>query len=470
MDTSTLVRLFASFPEMRALMRCANRLGVTIGLRGGLIRNVLLAEGTVSGRYDSLYDFVDPFGDIDLVVTDDIKQSILARALFAEVPFADCHVWDLQTVDAGETAARREGSVAADRLVLWFDPEDGGKGNLRLGATDSDVIEILRGPARPTISLNFRTELRPIQISRFIKFARTQMQIESPARPLIEPLAQFANQFRRLFHSRRSPLSPRTRLQTEIELAQLLMTAPDWRQVSAFVGQLREILLGDWLPEVSTLRQMLTTVDSRREMRVGSAVYKSWAQAPLMVEFVTAEVEDNRPGDSNRSRIPWTRLQLVNRSDGTCCPYSDFEDGIAVVAWRNTGSEATRQDQLLHEEEYGLVAHPVAPTQSLTDVLSRNRRIPMLGYVRKGRSIVMRLDPAYLKLITGGKFSTFMVGLVSVLTSGGINTPETEPPKALAPEGEAKKPSVKSPVWKLPGFEETKDEEEKRRGPTPVTA
>jgi hypothetical protein len=469
MDASTLLRLFESFSEMRALMRCANRLGITIGLRGGVIRNVLLAEGTVSGRYDSLYDFVDPFGDIDLVVTDDLKQSILAQALFAEVPFADCHFWEFQTAEAGEAAARREGSVAADRLVLWFDPQDGRKGNLRLGATDSDVVGILREPARPTISMNFRTELRPIQISRFIKFARTQMQIESPVRPLIEPLAQFADRFVRWIQSRQRPFSRRTRLQTEIELAQLFMTAPDWGQVSVFLGQLREILLGDWLPEGSTLRQMLSA-DSRREMRVGTAVYKSWAQAPLTVDFMSAEVEDDRPGDANRSRIPWTRLQLANRSDGTCCPYSDFEDGIAVVAWRNTGSEATRQDQLLQEEEYGLVAHPVAPTQSLKDILSRNRRIPMLGYVRKGRSIAMRLDPAYLKLITGGRYSTFMVGLVSVLTSGGINTPETEPPEALAPEGEAKKPSDESPVLKLPGFEETENEEEKRRERTPVTA
>ena len=47
MDASTLVRRFESFPEMRALMRCANRLGVVIGLRGGVIRNVLLGEGKV---------------------------------------------------------------------------------------------------------------------------------------------------------------------------------------------------------------------------------------------------------------------------------------------------------------------------------------------------------------------------------------------------------------------------------------
>lgn len=456
MNAATLRELFESLPEIQALMQCARRLGVAIGLRGGVVRNMLLTEGADSGRFDSLYDFVDPFGDIDLVVTDDAKESVLARALFAEVPFADCHFWDLQTVESGVAAAKREGSVAADALTVWFDGQDDHRAETRLDATESDVKRILDAPMRPLRPLTVAAAVSPAAIARFVKFARIQIQMESSERVLVEPLARFADRFRRLVHDRQRPLSRRTTLDIEIELAQMLMTAPDWRGATALQGQLREVLTDDWLREGSALRQMLT-VRPGRDTRIGAALYKPSMQAPPKLEFMSAEAEDARTGDANRSRIPWTHLRLKNQKDGTCCPYSDFEEGIAVVAWRNTGGEATRLDQQLSEEEYGLVAYPIAPTQSLQEVLGRNRRIPMLGYVRKGRSIVTRVDPAYLKMITGGRFSTFMVGLVSVLTSGEIETPQTNPPITLAPEGEKtvedetgkqKKPGSKEEEWK----------------------
>jgi hypothetical protein len=447
-------------------MRCASRLGVTVGLAGGVVRNVLLAEGTVSAEYDSLYDFVDPLGDIDLVLTEEAIQAVFARALFAEVPFADCHVWDLQTVEDRKSVARRGGSVAADRLIVWFKGMPGQSGATTVESIDSEVDRNLQEPLRPAVTLNFQTEIRPAEISRFIKFARMQMRVESADRLLIDSFAQLRNQFDRLDPRRRRSFNRRARFQIELELAQLFMTGPDWRQVSAFRAQLREVLLGDWLPEGSTLRQMLT-VEPKKDMRVGAAVYKPSAQAPLKVDFMTAEAEDNRSGGSNRSRIPWTRLKLENRGERSCCPYSDFEEGIAVIVWRNTESEATREDQRLPEGDYGLLAYPIGPTQSPQEVLMRNRRIPMLGYVRKGRSIATCLDPAYLKLITGGKFSVFMVGLVSILASGGVNPPSTEPPLALAPDGEAGKVKDQSSA---PAYAVIEDEGEVRHERTPITA
>lgn len=456
MNASNLFGFLESFPEMQALMQCARRLGVAIGLRGGVVRNILMSEDAESSRYNSLYDFVDPFGDIDLVVTDDVQQNVLSRALFAEVPFADCHFWDIQTVANAEATAKREGAVAADALTVWFDGQDGHSAEMRLEATEFEVGKILQEPSLPIRRLNLATELSPATIARFVKFTRIQMQMGSSTKDLVEPLALFADRFRRLILDRQRPLSPRTTLDTEIELAQMFMTVPDWRQASALQGQLREILIGDWLREGSALRQMLT-VRPERAARVGAAVYKPSAQAPLKMEFRTAAAEDDRTIDASHSRIPWTHLRLKNLNDGTCCPYSDFEDGIAVVAWRNTGGEANKLDQQLSEEEYGLVAYPIAPTQSLQEVLGRNRRIPMLGYVRKGCSIVTRLDPAYLKMITGGRYSTFMVGLVSVLASDEIDTPQTNPPTALAPEGEVveadegriqKTPESKETEWK----------------------
>jgi hypothetical protein len=296
-------------------------------------------------------------------------------------------------------------------------------------------------------------------VARFIRFARIQLQMESSARALIEPLALFADRFRRLFREREKPFSRRSTLQAEIELAEVFMTAPDWGQATQLQGQLNQILIGEWLPENNLLRQMLA-IRPARNGRIGAALYKPSAADPLKFEFTTAEGEEDVAGGINRSLIPWTRLQLRNRNEGsTCCPYSDFEDGIAVVAWRHTEAEATRRDERLSEEDYGLVAYPVVPLRAMKDVFREDRRIPMLGHLRKGRSIVTRLDPAYLKLITGGRFSTFMVGLVTVPAVGGVETPSTIPPIASAPDGEEADKGKPREEDKVP----TKEEEWKKR-------
>lgn len=41
MNLSALIDLLQSLPEVRALMRCANRFKVAVGLCGGVLRNIL---------------------------------------------------------------------------------------------------------------------------------------------------------------------------------------------------------------------------------------------------------------------------------------------------------------------------------------------------------------------------------------------------------------------------------------------
>jgi hypothetical protein len=434
MNSAQLAHLVGSFAEVRLLIRCASRLRVRIGIAGGVVRNLLMSEGTVAASYSSLYDFVDPFGDIDVVLTDETNQSILVRALFAEIPFADCHLWDLQDLDSRKSIASKAGSVAADGLIVWLDGDESGTAKIKVESIDSDVERILEEPLRPAATLRFGTEVRPANLSRLIKFARTQMLVGSSERTLSGLFARFRAQLAEASRPSRREFNRRVQFQIELEMAQLFMTVPDWRDADEFRRQFRETFVGDWVPEASALRQMLT-VAPPKNARIGAAVYRSSAQSLLKVDFMTAEGPDE---GSASTRIPWTRLELQNRGERGCCPYSDFEDGIAVVAWRNTGNEATRQDQLLPEEDFGLLAYPVAPTQSPDDVLKWNRRIPLLGYVRKGRSIATRLDPAYLKLITGGQYSVFMVGLVSVPALGGVNPPTSESPVSFGPTGDKK--------------------------------
>src|SRR6266851_3849504 len=140
MKAAELLEIFNSFPEIQILRDCSHRLRAGLGLRGGVLRNVMMSEGLPTARYDSLYNFVDPFGDIDIVLPNEMDQNRLVRTLFAEVPFADCHLWDFQTQRSAEQVAIRSGTVAADRLILWIDWIDA---KLSLGAIGSDVETIL---------------------------------------------------------------------------------------------------------------------------------------------------------------------------------------------------------------------------------------------------------------------------------------------------------------------------------------
>src|SRR5713101_2238365 len=121
MKAKQWIEIFSFLPEVQALLECAHRSGVRFGLRGGVLRNLLLSEGQNYGNYESLYNFVDPFGDIDLVFLSELDQNSLARLLYQTVPFADCHSWNFQTAAFAKEAALRNGLVYADRLVLWFD-------------------------------------------------------------------------------------------------------------------------------------------------------------------------------------------------------------------------------------------------------------------------------------------------------------------------------------------------------------
>lgn len=443
MNAQQLVKVFNSFPEVQILHDCVRRLGIRMGLRGGVLRNVVMSESGQSSHYDSLYNFVDPFGDIDIVVPKQADQNRLVRAVFAEVPFADCHVWDFQSERSAELAARKMESVAADRLILWIDDK------VNLGAISGDVEKILNRPAQGERALLGQVDVGnpAVQLLQLVKHARIQLQSPEEFKSLELDLGESVDGLREPFRawrpSRRLPLWQGVLSRLEIELAQLLLNAADWSQATSFVRHVARSAAGEWLGGSGALRTVFTP-ELEKSARVGAAVYRPRARAVQRVEVMTAGPDESRPGDPNWSRIPWTRLTLSNLNEGTCCPYSDFEEGIAVIAWRNSEAEATLRDHALQEQEYGAVARPSMPGQSKEEESAVEDLIPLSGHTRKGRSIAIRVDPAYLKLITGGRHSTFLVGLVPVTSSGSTGMAEQAVPEALSPQGESSKKPVQS--------------------------
>jgi len=128
-------------------------------------------------------------------------------------------------------------------------------------------------------------ELRLGQVGRLIKFARIQMNLEAAQRRLVEPFATLANQIR--YSAPRNDLRLRVgaAFRSNWNWSQLLMTVPDWNDARTLQAQLRDLIPRNWLPQQSTLGQILT-FESTGDKRVGAAVYKPSAQMPLRLTFL----------------------------------------------------------------------------------------------------------------------------------------------------------------------------------------
>jgi hypothetical protein len=49
-------------------MSCDHRFGLSVGLSGGVLRNILVSELKTSDNDVSFHNYLDPFGDIDIVL------------------------------------------------------------------------------------------------------------------------------------------------------------------------------------------------------------------------------------------------------------------------------------------------------------------------------------------------------------------------------------------------------------------
>ena len=441
MNSSELLAILETLPEIQLFLDCAERLNLRFGLTGGVLRNIVLAGTSGRTAFDSLYSFVDPFGDIDVIALHEMQQGRLAQALFAAVPFADCHSWDFQTESAATRAAVGHGLVAADWLILWIDGE---KRDLSLGTFRSDVGSILDRPLQPqrTLTPPFVSADAPFHLLQAIKYARMQLGFLEQAAPNEGELYSIIDGLREPLQSsglaRRPPLWRGIVSRLEAEMTQLLLDAASWSRACAFLNRLGTVVPRDWLGGAGALGTILRP-ELERNTRIGATLYSPRPRAAFRLSIVTEGSGEDQPSVSHDSRIPWTGLELSGINQPTCCRYADFEEGVAVIAWRNSSPEGTLRDETLEPKEYGLVAGPATPGQRALDPADVDNLIPISGYTRKGRSIAVRIDPAYLRLVTAGRQSRFLVGLVPISSSEETEADKRTNPRWLKPESERRR-------------------------------
>jgi len=441
MNSSELLAILESLPEIQLFLDCAERLNLRFGLTGGVLRNIVLAGTRGQATYASLYSFVDPFGDIDIIVLDETYQGCLAQALFTSVPFADCHSWDFRTESESAGASARHGLVAADWLILWIGAE---KRDLSLGTLRSDVGTILDRPLQPqrAVAQPVASADVPFQLLQAIKYARIRFMSLEQSAPAEGELYNLIDGLREPLQSLKLP--PRPPLwrgivsRLEIELAELLLDAASWPRACAFLNRLGSVVPRDWRSEAGALGTILRP-ELERSTRIGATLYRPRPRANLRFSVITEGSGEQQASISHQSRIPWTRLELSGINQPTCCRYADFEEGIAVIAWRNSSPEGTLGDETLEPKEYGLVAAPAKPGQRALDPTDVDNLLPISGYTRKGRSVAIRIDPAYLRLVTAGRQSRFLIGLVPISSSEETESSKRAEPRWLDPESERRR-------------------------------
>jgi hypothetical protein len=124
----------------------------------------------------------------------------------------------------------------------------------------------------------------------------------------------------------------------EIELALLLLDTASWSRACAFLNHLGSMVPSDWRSEAGALGTILRP-ELESSTRIGATLYRPRPRANLRFSVITEGSGEQPASISHQSRIPWTRLELSGINQPTCCRYADFEEGIAVIASRNSSPE-----------------------------------------------------------------------------------------------------------------------------------
>lgn len=413
----TFLEAFLELPLIQGLQTCARRLRIRFAIRGGVLRNYLfeLTAGNAIGR--DFYEFVDPFSDIDIVVDSAAEWSLLAQAISESIPFAGFHRWEALPTGAMHESSQRFTLIPADRLLVWFDGRQGDSTRLFLEGLDVNVAEVVEHPTL-AFELNWNEPsgegasfTRILDLLRLARYAFSFPHIPAGFEPgallrragirRIEsvppiPEKQYSLELRRL----------------ELAILDLVFTATDFRPVSRFLDECREELPSAWLERSKLLSSIFYQASLNAGAAIGVVLYKPGPQSTLRTRIFT-DTQSAPPALRNtKSVIPWLRVSSSGHNPNDCCNYRDFENGVATVTWRLKSQE----NAFLDIPESGFAAVAAVPPSAQEYTRSSGLEPLMLslpGFVRKGRSLVLRVDHGYVRGYLN-RNASFYLGLVPI--------------------------------------------------------
>jgi len=406
-----------ALPLIRALQTISARLGLRFALRGGVLRNFLLSSHRLQQAEASFYDYVDPFSNIDLALDDETDWPQLAQAIASSIPFAGFHHWEATSARAMTETSRRYATIPADRLILWFEGQEKPFARVYLDGLDVNVEEVVRHPALYIDTQAFGWEQEAdvfdqlLDVLRYMRYTATFLELK----PEIDPIGLLMrSEVPRRIASRRSPQPAQAsieRRRLEMAILDLVFTAVDWKQVSYLLDLSRQELSPVWLEGSSFLSKIFYQSALAAGSGAGVVVYKPGPRSTLRLRLFN-DARPPRHGLENvNSQIPWVRLSYSGHNPADCCNYSDFQRGVASVAWRSKSSGSDYSD--LQASAFAAVAAAIPSAAEYSAGVPKSE-LPLFSipaYVRKGTSVVIRVDHGYLGALLNRNVS-FYLGLV----------------------------------------------------------
>jgi hypothetical protein len=395
------VKTLLQFPLVQSLSTCARRLKLRFALRGGVLRNHLWTLASGDQLPDAFYDYVDPFSDVDLVLEQLDDWSPLAQAISESVPYSGFLRWEVIAEDALRVTSKQFGSIAADRLLMWFDGTTGKATEFRIDGLDIDLEQTLQRPSlalrsaveRPILGPPFTHILDMLRLARYsLAFPRVKSDFELPS------VLQSMNAFLRV-----EPLWLKPRVDSfdlrrlEIALLDLLFTAHNWGIASNFAKALMAALPRVWSEAAPIVRALGEgPILGGGGTGIGALLYKEGPQSPLSTQLFADSAVPLPELGGTKNLIPWVRINSYGHNPDSCCNYRDFENGVATVAWRTGSSDRTLSQ--VRATEVAVVAAVEPLTQTGSAVFRKDPALlPLPGFVHRGQSFTVRVDHGFVR-------------------------------------------------------------------------
>jgi hypothetical protein len=385
MNVDGLTERVARLEEADTLLECSKRAQRRVGIRGGVIRNIVL---DVQRESRSLLDYVDPFSDIDCVVDRREDWIPLSSALASSLPYAGFYRWEIQTLEYIRNRIRNYSAMPSERVITWFDGSQEGRRiyGEYLGEpleTEQQLESLESTPLNPEADVSLwghlLMSLRQIRVAyQFESGFRTdrlRFRFERAGFPEVPP-------------------DPITVERLRILLAHIAVTSID---LPAAIDELRKL---DESTHRAILRYggqiglMLLSSDIDESRQITAAIYEdNQRNRNVNIQMQSGDFGTEGLGEL-QPILPWTMLQSPYRSG--CCEYRDFEFGVAVIASR--GKKQPTHEQIRAAQILSLTA------EDLSENIYPLDRIPLHGldhFPTPGilsqlpRSTVLRIDHSF---------------------------------------------------------------------------
>lgn len=407
MLVQTILEELSRFPESHVLLESAQRTNMDIGVRGGVVRN-LIAAGLgltkVPGQFQpSLFDLVDPLGDMNIVVRDDAKWRRLAPVIASMLPLSRFFTWRVITAADQYHVRASYGHTQLDTFTLWFYAD----GTLNITHTEGSAEYTLDQIATTGhVDLNVPTggHVNKLDfLAWWLHAQRVQQQFDGIE---VTGLWELEHQARRAA----APPLPFARLdEYRTLIGKLLFTANTLAGAADTLRVLKEIE-----PQFATtiddiIGALGTAADKPTDKYLQSVVYP-WPIEDPPAGFLQAGLAPTKD-----TLIPWIPVRTGTTHETgwmDCCPPDVFRP--IVLAYRGPAREYDRlKDFSLLETGIVGRAHRRGDALAGPDVTEDTAEFAVPALHSIGTTTTLRVDHEYLRSVLGDERQAF-IGLVDV--------------------------------------------------------